>query len=115
MLQMNTVHVQRETSLVKHMAGFVAHEHVNIHILLSLLWDYVHTVICEKCLVRIEVCYYRGFVTGLHSPVCVAHFELHKKSLGQFFFLCDVVRLGVMVHVSGGRGLYGVSERGGKI
>ncbi len=30
------------------------HEHVNIHILLSLLWDFVHTVMCEKCLVRIE-------------------------------------------------------------
>ncbi len=25
-------------------------EHVNIHILLSLLWDYVHIVVCEKCL-----------------------------------------------------------------
>ncbi len=32
----------------------VVHEHVNIHILLSLLWDYVHTAVCEKCLVRIE-------------------------------------------------------------
>ncbi len=115
MLQMNTVHVQRETSLVKHMAGFVAHEHVNIHILLSLLWDYVHTVICEKCLVRIEVCYYRGFVQA-STHLCVLHTSnCIKKSLGQFFFLCDVVRLGVMVHVSGGRGLYGVSERGGKI
>ncbi len=30
------------------------HEHVNIHILLSLLWDYVHIVMCEKFLVRIE-------------------------------------------------------------
>ncbi len=30
------------------------HEHVNIHILLSLLWDCVHTAVCEKCLVRIE-------------------------------------------------------------
>ncbi len=29
------------------------HEHVNIYILLSLLWDYVHTVMCEKSLVRI--------------------------------------------------------------
>ncbi len=27
------------------------HEHVNIHILLSILWDYVHT---KKCLVQIE-------------------------------------------------------------
>ncbi len=30
------------------------HEHVNIHILLSLLWDCVHIAVCEKCLVRIE-------------------------------------------------------------
>ncbi len=30
------------------------HLHVSIHILLSLMWDYVHTVMCEKCLVRIE-------------------------------------------------------------
>ncbi len=30
------------------------HEHVNIHILRSLLWDYVHTAVCEKCIVRIE-------------------------------------------------------------
>ncbi len=30
-------------------------EHVNIrNILLSLLWDYVHIEVCEKCLVRIE-------------------------------------------------------------
>ncbi len=85
MLQMNAVHVQRETSLVKHMAGFVAHEHVNIHILLSLLWDYVHTVICEKCLVRIEVCYYRGFVQA-STHLCVAHFELHKKKSRTVFF-----------------------------
>ncbi len=30
------------------------HEHVNIHILPSLLWDCVHTAVCEKCLVHIE-------------------------------------------------------------
>ncbi len=30
------------------------HEHVNIHVLLSLSWDYVHTVMCAKCLVQIE-------------------------------------------------------------
>ncbi len=29
-------------------------EHVNIHILLRLLWDYVHIVMCEKCLVRVQ-------------------------------------------------------------
>ncbi len=57
---------------------------------------------------------------GLYRPthLCVAHFELHKTF--QIFF-CDVVSLfflgggGVMVHVSGGRGLCGVSERGGVI
>ncbi len=36
---MNTVHVQRETSS---------------YIILFFLWDYVHIVTCEKCLVRIE-------------------------------------------------------------
>ncbi len=50
------------------------HEHVNVHILQSILWDYVHTAVCEKCLVHIEE-----------------------------------------VHVSGGRGLHGVSEGGGVI
>ncbi len=54
---------------------------------------------------------------GLYRPthLCVAHFELHKKS-SQFFFCFGVVRLGgEMVHVSGGRGLHGVSEGGGVI
>ncbi len=59
MRHINTVHVQREKLWVKQLAGeqcrmIVVHEHVNIHILLSLLWDYVHTAVCEKCLVRIE-------------------------------------------------------------
>ncbi len=69
------------------------HEHVNIHILLSLLWDYVHTAVCEKCLVCIEEkCVTTG---GLYRPthLCVAHFELHKKS-SEFFFCFGVVRLG---------------------
>ncbi len=88
------------------------HEHVNIHILLSLLWDCVHTAVCEKCLVRIE-CFTTG---GLYRPthLRVAHFELHKKVHTVFFF--GVVRLGVCwrgVHVSGGRGLHGVSRRAG--
>ncbi len=63
---------------------------------------------------------------GLYRPthLCVEHFELHKKKKSsQFFF--GVVRLGgclgrgggggEMVHVSGGRGLHGVSEGGGVI
>ncbi len=67
------------------------HEHVNIHILLSLLWDYVHTAVCEKCLVHRGACVTTG---GLYRPthLCVAHFELHKKVSYSFFF--DVVRLG---------------------
>ncbi len=56
---------------------------------------------------------------GLYRPthLCVAHIELHKKKFQTVFF-CDVVRLGGggdIVHVSGGRGLCGVSERGGVI
>ncbi len=57
---------------------------------------------------------------GLYRPthLCVAHFELHKKVSYSFFF--GVVRLGGVwrgggVHVSGGRGLHGVSEEGGVI
>ncbi len=66
-----------------------------------------------------------GFVQA-HSPVC-STLELHReqknKKSSQFFF--GVVRLGggvfgeggggEMVHVSGGRGLRGVSEGGGVI
>ncbi len=56
---------------------------------------------------------------GLYRPthLRVAHFELHKKSFTVFFSV--VVRLGgvwrggEMVHVSGGRGVHGVSEGGG--
>ncbi len=56
------------------------HEHVNIHILSSLLWDYVHTVMCEKFLVRIEESVTTG-VFLLYRPtyLCVAHFELHRR------------------------------------
>ncbi len=55
---------------------------------------------------------------GLYRPthLCVAHFKLHKK-FSEFF--CDGVSFGgvwgVIVHASGGRGLCGVSERGGVI
>ncbi len=51
------------------------HEHIIIHILLSLLWDYVHVVKCEKCLVRTEESVLLQVVcTG--PLTCVAHFEL---------------------------------------
>ncbi len=60
---------------------------------------------------------------GLYRPthLCVSTLELHKKS-SVFFF--GVVRLGGVLerrggggggHVSGGRGLHGVSEGGGVI
>ncbi len=60
---------------------------------------------------------------GLYGPthLCVAHLNCTKKS-SQFFF--GEVRLGGClerggggggVHVSGGRGLHGVSEGGGVI
>ncbi len=63
------------------------HEHVNIHILLSLLWDCVHTAVCEKCLVRIEESVTTG---GLYRPthLCVAHFDLRKKVSYSFFLWC---------------------------
>ncbi len=59
---------------------------------------------------------------GLYRPthLCVAHFKLHKKSF--FLLWCGKVgggglfgEGGGMVHVSGGRGLHGVSEGGGVI
>ncbi len=46
------------------------HEHVNIHILRSLLWDCVHIAVCEKCLVRIEESVLLQVVCIAHSPVC---------------------------------------------
>ncbi len=56
---------------------------------------------------------------GLYGPthLCVAHLNCTKK-VHSFFF--DEVRLGGClerggVHVSGGRGLHGVSEGGGVI
>ncbi len=65
MLHINTVHVQRETLWVSSWLGnstrwFVVHEHVNIHILRSLLWDCVHTAVCEKCLVHRGECVTTG-------------------------------------------------------
>ncbi len=57
---------------------------------------------------------------GLYRPthLCVAHLNCTKK-FTVFFFgvvrLGGVWRGGEMVHVSGGRGLHGVSEGGGVI
>ncbi len=101
-------------------------EHVNIHILLSLLWDYVHTAVCEKCLVRIEESVLLQVVLYRPTHLCVAHFELHREQKTKkftVFLWCGKVGGclkregggGEMVHVSGGRGLHGVSEGGGVI
>ncbi len=96
-------------------------EHVNIHILLSLLWDCVHTAVCEKCLVRIEECVTTG---GLYRPthLCVAHFELHKNkkvsySFFFFFFWCGKVGGGFGEGGGGGGGGGGsmFQEEGGGV
>ncbi len=74
------------------------HEHVNIHILLSLLWDCVHIAVLGKVSsAERRVCYYRWFVQA-HSPVC-STLELHKK-VHSFFF--GVVRLGGVWRGGGG-------------
>ncbi len=73
---------------------------------------------CEKCLVHRGECVTTG---GLYRPthLCVAHLNCTEKVSHSFFF--GVVRLGVFgeggggVHVSGGRGLHGVSEGRGVI
>ncbi len=87
-----------------------------MHILRSLLWDCVHTAVCEKCLVHIEESVLLQVVcTGLCGLNCTK--KTKKKQVHSFFF--GVVRLGGVwrggVHVSGGRGLHGVSEEGGVI
>ncbi len=57
---------------------------------------------------------------GLYRPthLCLAHLNCTKKS-SQFFLWCGKVggclERGEVVHVSGGRGLHGVSEGGGVI
>ncbi len=53
---------------------------------------------------------------GLYGPthLCVAHLNCTKKKKKSSFFFFEV-RLGGRVHVSGGRGLHGVSEGGGVI
>ncbi len=66
------------------------HEHVNIHILLSLLWDCVHTAVCEVSSAHRGECVTTG---GLYRPthLCVAHFELHKKVSYSFFLWCGKI------------------------
>ncbi len=79
------------------------HEHVNIHILPSLLWDYVHTAVCEKCLVRIEESVLLQVVLYRPTHLCVAHLnctENKKQKSSQFFF--GVVRLGGCLEREGG-------------
>ncbi len=81
------------------------HEHVNIHILLSLLWDYVHTAVCEKCLVHRGECVTTG---GLYRPthLCVAHLNCteNRKQKKKFtvFLWCGKVG-----------GVFGEGEGGG--
>ncbi len=105
-------HCKSSSWLVNSARWFVMHEHVNIHILLSLLWNYEHTVMCEKCLVQTEESVLLQLVcTGPLS--CVWH---TSNCIKTFFFPGDVVRLGAgvwwsMFYEVGG--LYGVSERGG--
>ncbi len=80
------------------------HEHVNVHIL--LLWDYVHSSVVKKCLVRIEESVLLQVVVQAHSLVC-NNLNCTKKKI--FFLLwCGKVggvvwrgRVGEMVHVSG--------------
>ncbi len=68
------------------------------------------------CLVHRGECVTTG---GLYRPthLCEAHFELHRKVSYSFFLWCGKVGGcleggGGVVHVSGGRGLRGVSEGG---
>ncbi len=78
----------------------MVHEHVNIHIFLSLLWDCVHIAMQEKCLVHRVECVTTG---GLYRPthLCVVHLNCTKK-VHCFFF--DEVRLGGGVFWRGGCG-----------
>ncbi len=70
------------------------HEHVNIHILRSLLWDYVHTAVCEKCLVRIEESVLLQVVLYRPTHLCVAHLnctENKKQKKFTVFLWCGKV------------------------
>ncbi len=122
----NTVHVQRETLWVKQLAG-------EQYKMICSAWACKRTYIAESfvglcthsSVWKVSSAHRGECVTtgGLYRPthLCVAHFELHKKKSSQFFFLwCGKVGgcleregRGGVVHVSGGRGLHGVSEEGG--
>ncbi len=55
---------------------------------------------------------------GLYRPthLCVAHFVVNKKVCTKKSFFCYVVRLGGVVHVSGGRGfVWGFREGRGDL
>ncbi len=52
-------------------------------------------------------------VSGASRGECVTAAHLNCTKINLTVFSCDVVRLGGVVHVLGGRALFGVSERGG--
>ncbi len=92
----------KRTSWVKQLAGeecmIVFSAWACKHTYMSLLWDYVHTVVSEKCLVCIgESVLLQVVCTG--PLTCVKHTLNCTKSLT--VFSCDVVRSGVgeMFHV----------------
>ncbi len=94
---------------------FVVHEHVNIHILLSLFVG-----LCTHSNVRKVSSANRGegvTTSGLYRPTHLCEHTSNCTKKCQFFLWCGKVGVclgeGVMVHVSGGRGLCVVSERGG--
>ncbi len=60
--------------------------------MLSLLWDCVHTAVCEKCLVCIEESVLIQVVCYRPTHLCVAHLNCTKKVHKFFFF--GVVTLG---------------------
>ncbi len=93
MLHINTVHVQRETLWVKQLAGeqcrMICSAWACKHILLSLLWDCVHSSVWKVSSAHRGECVTTG---GLYRPthLCVAHFELHEK-VHSFFLWCGKV------------------------
>ncbi len=69
----------------------MVHEHVNIHILLSLLWDCVHIAVLGK----VSSAHRGECVTtgGLYRPthLCVAHLDCTKKNKFTVFSWCGKV------------------------
>ncbi len=66
--------------------------------ILRLLWDCVHTAVCEKCLVRIEE---SVLLQVVYRPtrLCVAHFKFHKKVSHSFFLWCGKVGLSISIMI----------------